>query len=85
MGNNQALTDNLKRTRLTLVQATVGISVLSRLQELGVEPVEIEGLSAACRTLNANGINILSPVRAALGFEAKRERTGFSVHELKKR
>lgn len=73
---------DLKRTRLRTVQAAVGVSVLSRLQELGVEPGEIEGLSAVCRTLNADGIDIPSFVRAALAFEAERERTGLSVDEL---
>ena len=73
---------DLKRTRLTPIQAAVGVSVLSRLQELGVEPGEIEGLSALCRTLNADGINIQSFIRAALAFEEERERTGLSVEEL---
>jgi len=73
---------DLKRTRLTPIQAAVGVSVLSRLQELGVEPGEIEGLSALCRTLNADGINIQSFIRAVLAFEEERERTGLSVEEL---
>lgn len=73
---------DLKRTRLTPIQAAVGVSVLSRLQELGVEPGEIEGLSVLCRTLNADGINIQSFIRAALAFEEERERTGLSVEEL---
>jgi len=73
---------DLRRSRLTSVQAAVGVSVLSRLQELGVEPGEIEGLSALCRTLNADGIDIQSFMRAALAFEEERERTGLSVDEL---
>ena len=73
---------DLKRTRLTPIQAAVGVSVLSRLQELGVEPGEIEGLSALCRTLNADGIDIQSFIRAALAFEEEREHTGLSVEEL---
>ena len=73
---------DLKRTRLTPVQAAVGVSVLSRLQELGAEPGEIEGLSALSRTLNADGVDIQSFIRAALAFEEERERTGLSVEEL---
>ena len=73
---------DLKRTRLTPIQAAVGVSVLSRLQELGVEPGEIEGLSALCRTLNADGIDIQSFIRAALAFEEEREHSGLSVEEL---
>jgi len=73
---------DLKRTRLTPVQSAVGVSVLSRLQQLGVEPGEIEDLSALCRTLNADGVDIPLFVRAALAFEEKRRRTGLSVDEL---
>ena len=73
---------DLKRARLIPVQAAVGVMVLSRLQELGVEPGEIEGFSALCRTLNADGIDIPFFIRAALAFEEQRERTGLSVEEL---
>jgi len=73
---------DLKRTRLTLVQAVVGVSVLSRLQELGVEPGEIDDLSALCRILNAAGIDVPFFVRAALSFEEERTRTGLSVDKL---
>jgi len=73
---------DLKRTRLTPVQAAVGVSVLSRLQELRIEPNEIEGLSALCQTLNADGIDIPLFMRAALAFEEERRRTGLSVEEL---
>ncbi len=73
---------DLKRTRLTPIQAAVGISVLSRLQELGIEPNEIEGLSALCQTLNADGIDIQSFIRATLVFEAERKLTGLSIDEL---
>ncbi len=73
---------DLKRTRLTPVQAAVGVSVLSRLQELRIEPNEIEGLSALCQTLNADGIDIPLFVRAALAFEEERRRTGLSVDEM---
>lgn len=73
---------DLKRTRITLVQAVLGVTVLSRLQELRIEPNEIEGLSTLCRTLNADGIDIPLFVRAALAFEEERKRTGLSVEEL---
>ena len=73
---------DLKRTGTTPVQAAVGISVLSRLQELGIEPNEIEGLSALCQTLNADGIDIPSFIKATLAFEETRKRTGLSVDEL---
>jgi len=73
---------DLKRTRLTPVQAAVGISVLSRLRELEVEPGEIEGLSALFRTLNTEGTDMQSFTRIALSLEEARKRTGLSVEEL---
>jgi len=73
---------DLKRTRLTPVKAAVGVSVLSRLQELGVEPSEIEGLSALYRTLTTEGPDIQSFMRVALSLEEVRKRTGLSIDEL---
>ncbi len=73
---------DLRRSRLTPVQSAVGITVLSRLQELGVEPGEIEGLSALYRTLNTEGTDIQSFIRVALSLEKVRKRTGLSVEEL---
>ncbi len=73
---------DLRRSRLTPVQSAVGITVLSRLQELGVEPGEIEGLSALYRTLNTEGTDMRSFMRAALALEEARVRTGLSVEEL---
>ena len=73
---------DLRRTRLTPVQAAVGVSVLARLQELEVEPGEIEGLSALYRTLNTEGTDMQSFIRVALSLEEVRKRTGLSVEEL---
>ena len=73
---------DLKRTRLSPVQAAVGVSVLSRLRELEVEPNEIEGLSALYRTLTTEGTDMQSFMRVALSLEEVRKRTGLSVEEL---
>ena len=75
----------LKRTRLTAVQSAVGVAVLSRLQGLDVEPGDIEALSDLCNTLNNDGIDIQHFIKAALSFEAERERTGLGVEELEAR
>ena len=76
------LSIDLNRTRLSPVQAAVGLGVLSRLQELGVEPGEIEGLAALFRTLNTEGTDLQSFTRVALSLEEERKRTGLSVEEL---
>lgn len=73
---------DLKRIRLTPVQTAVGVSVLSRLEELGVKPNEIEGFSALCQTLNTDDIDIQSFMRVGLALEEVRESTGLSFEEL---
>jgi len=73
---------DLRRARLTPVQAAVGVSVLFRLQDLGVEPGEIEGLSALYPTLTTEGTDLQSFIRVALSLEEARKRTGLGVDEL---
>jgi len=82
LGLIRELAVDLRRTRLTPVQAAVGVSVLARLQELEVEPSEIEGLSALYRTLNTEGTDMQSFIRVALSLEEVRKRTGLTVEEL---
>ena len=76
---------DLRRSRLTPVQAAVGVTVLSRLQELGVEPGEIEGLSALLRTLTVEGTDIQTFIRVALSLEEVRKHTGLSLDDLEKK
>jgi len=73
---------DLRQSGLTPVQASVGVMVLSRLHKLGVEPSEIEGLSALYRTLTTEGTDMQSFMRVALSLEEVRKRTGLSVEEV---
>lgn len=73
---------DLKRTRLTPVQSVMGISVLTHLQELKVDPCEIEGLAALYRTLNTEDTDIQTFTRIALSLEEVRKRAGLSIEEL---
>lgn len=73
---------DLRRSRITPLQAAVGISVLSRLQELGVEPNEIEVLSGLCRTLTAEGTDIQSFIRTGLLLKEVQKSTGLSLDDL---
>ena len=63
----------------------MGITVLTRLQELEVEPGGIEKLSALYRTLDADGTDIQSFVRTGLSLEEIRERTGLGVDKLEEK
>lgn len=76
---------DLRRTRLTPVQAAVGLSVLSRLQQLGVEPGDIEGCAALGHALTTGDADVQSLVRAAITVDEARKHTGLSVDELENR
>jgi len=69
------LSIDLRKSRLTPGRALVGISVLSHLQVLGVEPVDIESWAVMCRELAANETEAQVLVRAALALEELRKRT----------
>ena len=73
---------DLRHSRLTLAQASIGLTVLSHLTELGVEPSDIENCAALGRIAAAKGTDIQSFTRAALSLEKMRRQTGLSVDEL---
>lgn len=76
---------DLRRTRLAPVQAAVGLSVLSRLQQLGVEPGDIESCAALGHALTTGDADVQSLVRAAISVDEARKRTGLGVDELEKK
>jgi len=61
----RGLASEVRRAGLTTGQAVTGVYILSQLQELGVEPNEVERLVAVCRRL-AEGTETQTFVRAAL-------------------
>jgi predicted nucleic acid-binding Zn-ribbon protein/predicted DNA-binding protein YlxM (UPF0122 family) len=76
---------DLRRLRLTPSQAIAGLTVVSRLQELGVEPADIERWAAMCCQIAADQCEVPVFVRAALALEEVRERTGLSLEALDKK
>ena len=66
---------DLRHSRLTLAQASIGLTVLSHLTELGVEPSDIENCAALGHIAAAKGTDIQSFTRAALSLEKMRRQT----------
>jgi len=73
---------DLRRLKLTPGQAVVGVAVICHLQELAVEPGEIERFVAVCRRLAGEETQAQVLVRAALYLKQVEERTGLSTEAL---
>ena len=79
------LATDLRRLKLVPGQALAGIAVISRLQELGVEPSELERWAAMCRELVPETTTAQAFVRATLTLQEVRENTGLSVEDLEEK
>ena len=73
---------DLRKSKITAVQAVLGASMFSRLQELGIEPSEIESLSDLCRTLSKEGMEVQPFLSSARVLGEERKRSGLSVEDL---
>ena len=78
------LAADLRRLNTTPVQAATGIAIVSHLQELEVEPGEIERFAAMCRRL-AGETKTEIFVRAALYLYQLEEHTGLSAEALEEK
>ncbi len=72
----------LNRTQMSVSQAAVGLVVLQGLESLGVEPGELEQVTALYRQLSPEGMETASFVRAAMTLEEVQDRTGKDPEEL---
>ena len=75
---------DMRKSGLTLGRAAVGVAALSRLQEFGLEPAEIERFADVCHTLVAE-TDVHAFVKAALAVEEVRKHTGLSLDALEKK
>jgi len=75
---------DLRKSRLTPGRAVVGIAVLCRLQELAVEPADIERFTTVCHTLTQE-TDIQAFVKAAMDIAALEKRTSLSFYDLEKK
>jgi chromosome segregation ATPase len=76
---------DLRRLRLNPGQAAAGLAVFSHLQEVGIEPADVERWAAMCRELAPQGTEAQVFVRAALALKELRERTGLSAQALEEK
>jgi predicted nucleic acid-binding Zn-ribbon protein len=72
---------DLKKYRMTAGQATVGVSALTRLHELGLEPTDLERVKDMSRSLPPDTA-LPGFMKAALAFDETYRRTGLSFGEL---
>jgi len=75
---------DLRKSGLTPGRAVVGIAVLSCLQELAVEPADIERFTTVCHTLTQE-TDIQAFVKAAMDIAALEKRTSLSFYDLEKK
>jgi predicted nucleic acid-binding Zn-ribbon protein len=73
---------DLRRLKLTPSQAVVGVAALSHLQELEIEPADIQSWAAVYRDLAASESDRQAFVKAALYVEQLRQSTGLTPEDL---
>ena len=78
----RVLATELRRLQLTPAQAVIGTAIVSHLQELEIEPGEIERYVAMCRHLAGDETRPQVLVRSALYLEQLEARTGLSPEAL---
>ena len=79
------LSADLRRHHLTPDEAIVGISARARLQELGVEPSDVESWAAIFRELAPDEAELKAFTHAALALQDILERTGLSIEALEEK
>jgi len=79
------LSTDLRRHSLSLGQALVGLSALTRLQELGVEPSDIESWTAIFREMSPDEVGLRAFTHAALALQDIQKRTGLTFDALEEK
>lgn len=75
----------LNKAHITAVQAAVGLIVLNRLADLGVEPKDIDKVASLCHDLTAGEGDPKAFMKAALALEEVTKQTGLAPDELEKK
>jgi len=75
----------LNKAHITAVQAAVGLIVLNRLADLGVEPKDIDQVASLCHDLTAGEGDPKAFMKAALTLEEVTKQTGLAPDELEKK
>jgi len=79
------LAAEVRKSRLTVGEAVIGITIVNSVKELGLEPSDIPQHASLCKTLTPGGIETQAFVKAAMEYRDVLERTGLSVDEMEKK
>ncbi len=79
------LATDLHHLKLAPAQAVAGLAFLSRLQELALEPAELQAWAEMCKQLAPDEMGAQNFVKAALYLEDLRKTTGLNVEALEKK
>jgi predicted transcriptional regulator len=79
------LSVGLYKAHITAVQAAVGLIVLNRLADLGVEPKDVDKVASLCHDLTSGEGDPKTYMKAALALEEAKKQTGLAPDELEKK
>ena len=76
------LATSIRRTNISPVQANIGLSVIERLDSLGIEPSEIEKLFNLMQAFSPTDKDLAAMAKSILTIEDVKETTGMTLKEL---
>ncbi len=76
------LATDIKRSGISLIKATIGLSVLERLAAIGIEPADIEKCHALLQVLSPSDKDLPAMARSILAIEEVKRDTGLALEEL---
>lgn len=79
------LAAEVTKSGITIGEAMTGVTVVSSLKELGLEPTDIPRCVSLYKTLAPTGAETQAFVKAAIEFEKIIQKTGLSVEDLDKK
>ena len=79
------LSAEVRKSRLTVGEAVTGITIVSNLKELGLEPGDIPKYVSLCKMLTPGGVEAQALVKAAMDYREVLQRTGLSVDEMERK
>ena len=76
------LANDIKRSGIPVVQATIGLSLLSRLKDIGIEPAVIEKCHTLLQALSSPDNDLKEMAKSVLAIEDVRQENGLTLNEL---
>jgi len=76
------LATNIKRSGISPVRASIGLSIIERLDSLGIEPAEVEKCQTLLQALSSPDADLAAMARSILAIEEVKRNTGLTLEEL---